>query len=98
MANRSIAPSEIAVMGAEGAVGVLYAKEMKEAEDPAKIRAEKEEEYRKLFANPYQAAKYGYIDDVIEPRNTRFRIIRALQMLATKKLSNPPKKHGNIPL
>lgn len=90
--------SEIAVMGAEGAVGVLYAKEMKEAEDPAKLRAEKEEEYRKLFANPYQAAKYGYIDDVIEPRNTRFRIIRALQMLATKKLSNPPKKHGNIPL
>ena len=90
--------SEIAVMGAEGAVGVLYAKEMKDAEDPAKLRAEKEEEYRKLFANPYQAAKYGYIDDVIEPRNTRFRIIRALQMLATKKLSNPPKKHGNIPL
>ena len=90
--------SEIAVMGAEGAVGVLYAKDMKEAEDPAKIRAEKEDEYRKLFANPYQAAKYGYIDDVIEPRNTRFRIIRALQMLATKKLSNPPKKHGNIPL
>ncbi|MCH5236226.1 MAG: acyl-CoA carboxylase subunit beta [Muribaculaceae bacterium] len=90
--------SEIAVMGAEGAVGVLYAKEMKEATDPAALRAEKEEEYRKLFANPYQAAKYGYIDDVIEPRNTRFRIIRALQMLATKKLSNPPKKHGNIPL
>ena len=90
--------SEIAVMGAEGAVGVLYAKEMKEAEDPAAVRAEKEEEYRKLFANPYQAAKYGYIDDVIEPRNTRFRIIRALQMLATKKLSNPAKKHGNIPL
>ena len=90
--------SEIAVMGAEGAVGVLYAKEMKDAEDPAKLRAEKEEEYRKLFANPYQAAKYGYIDDVIEPRNTRFRIIRALQMLATKKLSNPAKKHGNIPL
>ena len=90
--------SEIAVMGAEGAVGVLYAKEMKEAADPAAVRAEKEEEYRKLFANPYQAAKYGYIDDVIEPRNTRFRIIRALQMLATKKLSNPAKKHGNIPL
>ena len=90
--------SEIAVMGAEGAVGVLYAKEMKEAADPAAIRAEKEEEYRKLFANPYQAAKYGYIDDVIEPRNTRFRIIRALQMLATKKLTNPAKKHGNIPL
>ncbi len=90
--------SEIAVMGAEGAVGVLYAKEAKEQADPAAYKKEKEEEYRKLFANPYQAAKYGYIDDVIEPRNTRFRVIRALQMLATKKVSNPPKKHGNIPL
>lgn len=58
----------------------------------------KEAEYTKLFANPYNAAKYGYIDDVIEPRNTRFRIIRALQQLQTKKLSNPAKKHGNIPL
>ena len=55
-------------------------------------------EYTKLFANPYNAAKYGYIDDVIEPRNTRFRIIRALQQLQTKKLTNPAKKHGNIPL
>ncbi|MEZ3550100.1 MAG: acyl-CoA carboxylase subunit beta [Muribaculaceae bacterium] len=90
--------SEIAVMGAEGAVGVLYAREAKEHSDPAAFKKEKEEEYRKLFANPYQAAKYGYIDDVIEPRNTRFRVIRALQMLATKKVSNPPKKHGNIPL
>ncbi len=90
--------SEIAVMGAEGAVGVLYAREAKEHENPAAFKKEKEEEYRKLFANPYQAAKYGYIDDVIEPRNTRFRVIRALQMLATKKVSNPPKKHGNIPL
>ncbi len=90
--------AEIAVMGAEGAVGVLYAKEMKAAEDPAAVKKEKEDEYRKLFANPYQAAKYGYIDDVIEPRNTRFRVIRALQMLATKKLSSPAKKHGNIPL
>lgn len=90
--------AEIAVMGAEGAVGVLYAKEMKAAEDPVAVKKEKEDEYRKLFANPYQAAKYGYIDDVIEPRNTRFRIIRALQMLATKKLASPAKKHGNIPL
>ena len=55
-------------------------------------------EYNKLFANPYNAARYGYIDDVIEPRNTRFRIIRALQQLQTKKLTNPAKKHGNIPL
>ncbi len=90
--------AEIAVMGAEGAVGVLYAKEAKAAEDPAAFIKDKENEYRDLFANPYQAAKYGYIDDVIEPRNTRFRIIRALQMLATKKVSNPAKKHGNIPL
>jgi len=90
--------AEIAVMGAEGAVGVLYAKEAKEHEDPATFIKEKEKEYTDLFANPYNAAKYGYIDDVIEPRNTRFRIIRALQMLATKKQSNPAKKHGNIPL
>lgn len=90
--------AEIAVMGAEGAVGVLYAKEAKNHENPAKYLQEKQDEYTNLFANPYNAAKYGYIDDVIEPRNTRFRIIRALQMLATKKVQNPPKKHGNIPL
>lgn len=90
--------AEIAVMGAEGAVGVLYAKDLKGAENPAALKQEKEDEYTKLFANPYQAAKYGYIDDVIEPRNTRFRVIRALQMLATKKETNPAKKHGNIPL
>ncbi len=90
--------AEIAVMGAEGAVGVLYAKEAKAQENPAEYIKEKEEEYRELFANPYQAAKYGYIDDVIEPRNTRFRVIKALNMLATKKLTNPAKKHGNIPL
>jgi acetyl-CoA carboxylase carboxyltransferase component len=68
------------------------------AADPKKAALEKEEEYRKAFANPYNAAHYGYIDDVIEPRNTRFRIIRALQQLQTKKLVNPAKKHGNIPL
>lgn len=90
--------AEIAVMGAEGAVGVLYAKEAKTQEDPKAFIAAKEDEYRNLFANPYNAAKYGYIDDVIEPRNTRFRVIRALQMLATKKVINPAKKHGNIPL
>ena len=90
--------AEIAVMGAEGAVGVLYAKEAKAQADPKAFIKEKEEEYRNLFANPYNAAKYGYIDDVIEPRNTRFRVIRALQQLQTKKLSNPAKKHGNIPL
>ena len=90
--------AEIAVMGGSGAVAVLYAKEAKEKENPAEYLAEKEAEYTKLFANPYNAAKYGYIDDVIEPRNTRFRIIRALAQLQTKKLTNPSKKHGNIPL
>lgn len=90
--------AEIAVMGGAGAVEVLYAKEAKEVEDPKTFMAEKEAEYTKLFANPYNAAKYGYIDDVIEPRNTRFRIIRALAQLQTKKVTNPAKKHGNIPL
>ena len=90
--------AEIAVMGASGAAAVLYAKEAKEQADPKAYIAEKEAEYTKLFANPYNAARYGYIDDVIEPRNTRFRIIRALEQLRTKKLMNPAKKHGNIPL
>ena len=90
--------AEIAVMGASGAAAVLYAKEAKEQADPKAYIAEKEAEYTKLFANPYNAARYGYIDDVIEPRNTRFRIIRALEQLRTKKLVNPAKKHGNIPL
>lgn len=90
--------AEIAVMGAAGAAEVLYAKEAKASDDPKKVFAEKEKEYDDLFCNPYNAAKYGYIDDVIEPRNTRFRVIRALQQLATKRVTNPAKKHGNIPL
>ncbi|MCF8239818.1 MAG: acyl-CoA carboxylase subunit beta [Melioribacteraceae bacterium] len=93
--------AEIAVMGPRGAIEVLHAKELKEIEDDAekaKFINQKENEYKQKFANPYVAAKYGYIDDVIEPRNSRFRIIRALQMLATKKDQNPPKKHSNIPL
>lgn len=90
--------AEIAVMGASGAVAVLCAKEAKEHEDPKAFLAEKEEEYTDMFANPYQAAKYGYIDDVIEPRNTRFRICRALAQLATKRDGLPAKKHGNIPM
>ena len=90
--------AEIAVMGASGAVAVLCAKEAKEHEDPKAFLAEKEEEYTEMFANPYQAAKYGYIDDVIEPRNTRFRICRALAQLATKRDGLPAKKHGNIPM
>ena len=90
--------AEIAVMGASGAVAVLSAKEAKEQEDPKAFLAKKEEEYTEMFANPYQAAKYGYIDDVIEPRNTRFRICRALAQLATKRDGLPAKKHGNIPM
>ena len=90
--------AEIAVMGPAGAIEVLYAKEAAEAADPKAFIVEKENEYKEAFANPYNAAKYGYIDDVIEPRNTRFRIIRSLQQLATKKLTNPPKKHDNLPL
>jgi len=90
--------AEIAVMGGAGAVEVLYAKEAKESENPKAYLAEKEEEYTKAFANPYNAAKYGYIDDVIEPRNTRFRVIRAFQQLSTKKQLNPAKKHDNLPL
>ncbi len=91
--------AEIAVMGADGAVEVLYSKEIKDAgEKAAEVMIEKKDEYNNLFANPYNAARYGYIDDVIEPRNTRFRVIRALQQLQTKKLLNPAKKHDNLPL
>lgn len=90
--------AEIAVMGASGAVEVLYAREAKEAADPNAFIAEKIKEYTDAFANPYNAARYGYIDDVIEPRNTRFRVIKALESLATKRVTNPAKKHSNIPL
>ena len=93
--------AEIAVMGPKGAIEILNSKEIAEFTDDQekeKYIAEAEDQYRKKFANPYKAAQYGYIDDVIEPRNTRFRIIRALQALATKKDTNPPKKHSNIPL
>ena len=90
--------AEIAVMGPSGAIEILYGKEMKEAQDVEAFKAEKEKEYRDAFANPYNAAKYGYIDDVIEPRNTRFRVIRALHQLENKRLTNPAKKHDNLPL
>jgi acetyl-CoA carboxylase carboxyltransferase component len=90
--------AEIAVMGASGAAEVLYAKEAKAAEDPKAFIDQKIQEYTDAFANPYNAAKYGYIDDVIEPRNTRFRVIRALQSLQTKRIVNPAKKHDNLPL
>jgi acetyl-CoA carboxylase carboxyltransferase component len=93
--------ASIAVMGAEGAVEILYSKDIKASEDPEerlRLSEEKKKEYNELFCNPYNAAGYGYIDDVIEPRNTRFRVIRALEQLATKKQENPWKKHDNLPL
>ncbi|PKQ64590.1 methylmalonyl-CoA carboxyltransferase [Labilibaculum manganireducens] len=92
--------AEIAVMGAKGAIEVLHGRKMAELSDDEKVKfiADTELEYNEAFANPYNAASYGYIDDVIEPRNTRFRVIRAFQSLQTKKQMNPPKKHSNIPL
>lgn len=90
--------AEIAVMGPEGAINILYRRELAEAEEPDALRAQLVEEYRETFANPYVAASWGYIDDVIEPTQTRPRLINALEMLQNKRDENPPKKHGNIPL
>ena len=93
--------AQIAVMGEKGAVEILEGKNIAKIEDDKQRQdyiKQKEEEYKKIFANPYQAAKYGFIDDIIEPRNTRIRIIKGLKALATKKDYNPPKKHSNIPL
>ncbi len=99
--NYSWPTGEIAVMGPKGAIEVLQSKKISAIENEEERTAfitKAEEDYKEKFANPYNAARYGYIDDVIEPRNTRFRIIRALQSLATKKVLNPPKKHSNLPL
>jgi propionyl-CoA carboxylase beta chain len=88
--------AEIAVMGPEGAVNIVYKRELEKA--TAVARSEKIEEFRDRFANPYVAAERGYVDAVIQPRETRKRLIDALEMLQTKRDKNPPKKHGNIPL
>ena len=90
--------AEIAVMGSEGAVNVLYKREIDKAADPAAMRARKAAEFREKFANPYVAAERGFIDEVILPRETRRKLIQALATLETKRDKNPPKKHGNIPL
>jgi propionyl-CoA carboxylase beta chain len=90
--------AEIAVMGPDGAVNIIFRKELAQSEDPVKRKAELVQEYRDKFANPYIAAQRGYIDDVIEPRETRPVLINALEMLSNKRDSNPPKKHGCIPL
>ena len=90
--------AEIAVMGAEGAVNIVYRREISGADDPEALRRDKIAEYKERFANPFVAAERGFLDDVIEPRHTRARVIQAFRMLETKVDSNPRKKHGNIPL
>ena len=90
--------AEIAVMGPEGAANIIFKDDIKNSADPISERKTKIEEYREKFANPYEAAKFGYIDDVIEPDSTRPRIIAALEMLASKRENSPSKKHGNIPM
>jgi len=90
--------AEIAVMGPEGAVNIIFRKELAQADDPEQRRGELVQEYREKFANPYISASRGYLDDVIEPRYTRPRLINALEMLSNKRDANPAKKHGNIPL
>ena len=90
--------AEIAVMGPKGAVEVLYRKEIADSSDPAAATDARVNEYTEKFANPYIAAAYGYVDDVIDPRDTRPRLISALDMLRGKRDRNPPKKHGNLPL
>jgi propionyl-CoA carboxylase beta chain len=85
-------------MGAEGAVNILYKRELDAAADVAAARAAKIAEYREKFANPFIAAERGFVDEVIHPRDTRRKLIAALETLETKRDKNPPKKHGNIPL
>src|SRR4051812_15111204 len=96
--NYAFPTAEIAVMGAEGAVNILYRRELAASADGAEMRKAKIEEYKELFANPYIAAERGYVDEVIQPRQTRRKLITALRMLANKRDTMPPKKHGNIPL
>ena len=97
-ANFAWPTAEIAVMGPEGAVNILYRRELEAAADPEALRAEKIAEFREKLANPFVAAGRGYVDEVIPPRATRPRLIAALRSLDGKRDRNPPKKHGNIPL
>ena len=90
--------AEIAVMGAKGAAEIIFKNEIKEAKDPAEKLSEKEAEYAEMFANPYNAAARGYVDEVIRPDQTREKLIKAFKMLENKVDTLPKKKHGNIPL
>jgi propionyl-CoA carboxylase beta chain len=96
--NFAYPTAEIAVMGAEGAVGILYRREISQATDPQAEAKNRADEFREKFASPYIAAERGFIDEVIEPKQTRPKLIRALELLENKRDTNPPKKHGNIPL
>src|SRR5690606_10920017 len=96
--NFAYPTAEIAVMGAEGAVGILYKKELLDTTNPEETRRRIVDEFKEKFANPYVAAERGFIDEVIEPAQTRPKLIRALSLLKNKRDSNPPRKHGNIPL
>jgi propionyl-CoA carboxylase beta chain len=96
--NYAFPTAEIAVMGPDGAVNIVYRKEIQAADDKDAAKARFVDEYRSKFANPFKAAELGFIDEVIYPRTTRLRLVRALEMLANKRDVNPPKKHGNLPL
>jgi propionyl-CoA carboxylase beta chain len=96
--NIAYPTGEIAVMGPEGAINIVSRHEWEKAEDPVKAKEELVENYRQTFANPFKAAEQGYVDAVIPPEDTRPTLIRSLEMLKKKRVSNPPKKHGNIPL
>ncbi|MEE8378199.1 MAG: acyl-CoA carboxylase subunit beta [Candidatus Aminicenantaceae bacterium] len=96
--NYAYPTAEIAVMGPEGAVKIVYRKELDKAKDPEQFKKQKIEEFKEKFANPYIACEKGYLDEVIEPKFTRPKLIAALKMLENKRDTNPPKKHGNIPL
>jgi len=96
--NLAFPTAEIAVMGPEGAVNILHRRDLMAADDPEAMRAKRVDEYRERFANPYDAAEHGFVDEVIAPRLTRRRLITGLELLRNKRDTNPPKKHGNIPL
>jgi propionyl-CoA carboxylase beta chain len=96
--NYAYPTAEIAVMGPQGAVEILYRRELAQSSDPDEFKRQRVGEFREKFANPYVAAERGYVDEVIQPRFTRQKLIRALELTARKRDSNPPRKHGNIPL
>jgi propionyl-CoA carboxylase beta chain len=96
--NLAYPTGEIAVMGPEGAISIVFREELQKAENPTTAREAMAQQYRETFANPFKAAEFGYIDAVIYPEDTRPILIRSLEMLKNKQDHNPPKKHGNIPL